>query len=56
VDCPYWQSLTPGAHEQFLATHWLAGEADFAAHRGIYLPEDFRAFRRAVRARAARTQ
>lgn len=52
VDCPYWVALTPAQHEKFLARHWRAGAADFAAHREIFLPEDFRALRRWVRERA----
>ena len=49
VDCPYWQSLTAEQHGKFLAKHWRAGAAEFAAHREIFLPEDFRALRRGVR-------
>ncbi len=52
VDCPYWQSLEPAPHEQFLAKRWRAGAADFAANRDVFLPEDFRALRRWVRAQA----
>ncbi|HVS52941.1 MAG TPA: hypothetical protein VHD62_11360 [Opitutaceae bacterium] len=49
VDCPYWVALAPAPHEKFLARHWRAGAADLAAHREIFLPEDFRALRRRVR-------
>jgi hypothetical protein len=50
VDCPYWLLLTPEQHARFLARQWRA-EADggFAAHRGVFLPEDYRALRRSVR-------
>jgi len=49
VDCPYFTSLRPGEHLQLLIRAWkpealplLAGCLD------IFLPEDFRAFRRLV--------
>ncbi len=46
VDCPYWTALTPAQHEAFLARCWQAGDAaELAAHREIFLPEDFRALR-----------
>ena len=53
VDCPYWVSLTRAQHEKFLARHWQpAGRENLAEHLTIFLPEDFRAFRRWVRAAA----
>jgi hypothetical protein len=53
VDCPHWVALAPGEHLEFLARAWAPeGLAEFAAHLDIFLPEDFRAFRRLVRARA----
>ena len=54
VDCPYWQTLDSAQHEKFLAREWQAGPGDFAAHREVFLPEDFRALRQWVRARAPR--
>jgi hypothetical protein len=54
VDCPYWQSLAPAEHEHFLATQWYAGTEDFMARRDVFLPEDFRALRRWIRAQAPR--
>jgi hypothetical protein len=46
VDCPYWTALTPAQHEAFLTRCWQAGDgAELAAHREVYLPEDFRALR-----------
>jgi hypothetical protein len=46
VDCPYWTALTPAQHEAFLARCWQTGDAaELAAHRKIFLPEDFRALR-----------
>jgi hypothetical protein len=61
VDCPYWQELEPAAHAEFLGKMWcpstgsgLAAGTGFAEHRDIFLPEDFRALRRWVRARASR--
>jgi hypothetical protein len=54
VDCPHWVALTPAQHEKFLAREWRAGAADFAAHRAVFRPEDFRALRRWLHARARR--
>lgn len=52
VDCPHWVALAPAAHEKFLADEWKSGAADFRAHRGEFLPEDFRALRHWLHARA----
>jgi hypothetical protein len=53
VDCPHWVALTPEQHGRFLARAWQpAGAAEFAAHRGVFLPEDFRALRRFLHALA----
>jgi hypothetical protein len=54
VDCPYWLDLEPEPHAKFLAKQWRAGAEEFAAHREVFLPEDFRALRRCVRAMAGR--
>jgi hypothetical protein len=54
VDCPYWQTLAPAEHERFLAKQWCAGSEDFMARRDVFLPEDFRALRRCIRAQAPR--
>lgn len=51
VDCPHWVALTPEQHEKFLAREWRSGAADFAAHRAVFLPEDFRALRQWLHAR-----
>jgi hypothetical protein len=52
VDCPYWVALTPEQHEKFLGREWRAGAAEFAAQHAVFLPEDFRALRRWLHARA----
>ncbi|MBI4625650.1 MAG: hypothetical protein HY736_20820 [Verrucomicrobia bacterium] len=52
VDCPHWIALAPAAHAEYVAAEWRAGAADFAAHRDVFLPEDFRALRRWLHARA----
>lgn len=53
VDCPHWVALTPEQHVRFLTKTWRPeGGADFAAHRAVFLPEDFRAFRRYLHALA----
>jgi len=53
VDCPHWVALTPEQHGRFLARAWQpAGAVEFAAHRDVFLPEDFRALRRFLHALA----
>ena len=52
VDCPHWVAMSPARHGKFLAREWRDGAAEFAAHRGVFLPEDFRALRRWLHARA----
>jgi hypothetical protein len=52
VDCPHWVALTPRQNETMLAKRWRAGAAALAANRGEFLPEDFRALRRWLYARA----
>jgi hypothetical protein len=54
VDCPYWVTLTPAQHEQFLQKHWRAAPGEFGANRNLFLPEDFRAFRQWLYAAARR--
>lgn len=49
VDCPYWLSLTPAQHERLLTKAWQGDAAAFAAHRDVFLPEDFRALRLFIR-------
>lgn len=45
VDCPHWVALAPEAHAAFVVAEWHGDPAGFAAHRDIFLPEDFRALR-----------
>lgn len=52
VDCPHWVALAPDAHRDFLAGEWRNEPDRFAAHRDIFLPEDFRALRRWLHAAA----
>ena len=53
VDCPHWVALTPEQHGRLLARAWQpAGAAELAAHRDVFLPEDFRALRRYLHALA----
>lgn len=52
VDCPYYISLDAERHAAFLRRNWRAGPEAFEAHRAIFLPEDFRAFRRWIHAAA----
>lgn len=54
VDCPHWVALSPGEHERFLLGEWRGDAAGFAAERGVFLPEDFRALRRWLHAAARR--
>lgn len=46
VDCPHWVALEDASHEAFLAAAWHGGPEQFRANRDIFLPEDFREFRR----------
>lgn len=53
VDCPYWVTLDPGPHAELLASAWHVGDVGaFAQNRSVFLPEDFRALRRWLHARA----
>lgn len=53
VDCPHWVALTAERHGEFLARAWRVGGAEaLAENRGIFLPEDFRALRQWLHARA----
>ena len=53
VDCPHWVALTPEQHVRYLGRTWRPeGAAEFMAHRDVFLPEDFRAFRRFLHALA----
>lgn len=46
VDCPHWIALSPEQHAKYLAKEWRPeGLAEFVDHRGVFLPEDFRALR-----------
>ena len=54
IDCPYWTALTPTQHADCLAAGWAGDRREFEAHRNLFLPEDFRAFRLLVRERARR--
>ena len=45
VDCPYWRKWEPEEHAARLTAEWHDGPAAFAAHREVFLPEDFRALR-----------
>lgn len=50
VDCPHWTALDADRHAALLQRGWVEGpEARFHDHRGIFLPEDFRALRTWVR-------
>ena len=56
VDCPHWVALTPEQHFKYLAREWRpAGAGELAAHRDVFLPEDFRALRRFLQACARRS-
>lgn len=52
VDCPHWVALAPAQHEKYLAREWHGAAPDFGQHRGVFLPEDFRALRIWLLARA----
>lgn len=52
VDCPYWTGLEPEQHWRYLMKEWRGDPAELAAHRTVFLPEDFRVLRRFVRSYA----
>ena len=53
VDCPHWVALAPERHGEMLARAWRVGGAGaLAENRGVFLPEDFRALRQWLHARA----
>lgn len=52
VDCPYWTSLTREEHERCLKRGWAGDVAEYVAHRDVFLPEDFREFRRLLHTEA----
>lgn len=53
VDCPHWVALTPEQHEAMLAREWRVGGAEkLTENLDVFLPEDFRALRRWLHARA----
>lgn len=54
VDCPHWIALETEVHREFLRCEWRAAPALLAEHRGVFLPEDFRALRRWLHAAARR--
>jgi hypothetical protein len=56
IDCPHWVALAPAEHRELLAREWrVGGPAALAENRGIFLPEDFRALRWWLHARARAT-
>ena len=50
VDCPYWLELTPEQHARAVRDGWAGNVAAFESDAELYLPSDFRALRRHVRA------
>jgi hypothetical protein len=52
VDCPYWTSLSREEHTRCLLRGWAGNPADFHEHAEVFLPEDFRALKRWLHARA----
>lgn len=52
VDCPYWLSHEAGTHATLLREAWCGDPTAFDQDRDVFLPEDYRALRRWIRARA----
>jgi hypothetical protein len=50
VDCPYWLELTVERHARVVRDGWAGDVAAFESDAELYLPSDFRALRRHVRA------
>jgi hypothetical protein len=46
VDCPYWVALDRSGHEALLRAAWRGDASVFDTNVEIFLPEDFRAFRK----------
>jgi hypothetical protein len=54
VDCPYWLELTAEQHARVVRDGWAGDVGTFEGDPELYLPSDFRALRRHVRACAQR--
>jgi len=52
VDCPYWTALSPKDHGIKLEAEWVGDGREFAEHRSVFLPEDFRTLRQWLHAAA----
>ena len=52
VDCPHWVALTPAGHGELLQREWRGAPGIREENCGVFLPEDFRALRRWLHARA----
>jgi hypothetical protein len=52
VDCPYWTSLSREEHTGCLLRGWAGNPADFHEHADVFLPENFRALKLWLHARA----
>ena len=52
VDCPHWVALTPAGHGELLQREWRGEPGILEENCGVFLPEDFRALRRWLHARA----
>lgn len=46
IDCPHWTALQPDEHVELLRREWMADRTELEQQRAVFLPEDFRAFRR----------
>jgi hypothetical protein len=55
VDCPYWLSLNSEQHAALLESAWVGDHEEFRRCREIFLPDDFRMFRRMARGMAGST-
>lgn len=54
VDCPYWLELSAEQHARVVRDGWAGDVGAFECDPELYLPSDFRALRRHVRACAQR--
>ena len=52
VDCPHWVAHTAAGHGELLQREWRGGSDVLAENREVFLPEDFRALRCWLHARA----
>lgn len=54
IDCPHWVALDAEAHRDWLVREWRSDARVLAGNEEVFLPEDFRRWRRWLHAAARR--